>query len=174
VIRLRVLVAPVASPLIHVLVTLGLGAAVGCGGGKPQVASAGGGARTTGTQTTAGTHGTTGQLDTPAGKVPDVGCLQPSCAYHAGTGGYFSCMAGGAGLCFHYGAPCSPRDGCMFDSIDGLYKQCTSIVEGRCARWGGACVPASGCMYSPADRMHRACAASSGGACQQYGASCAP
>jgi hypothetical protein len=170
---MRVLVAPVASPLIPVIVALVAFAA--CGSGKPQVTSAGGGTKTTGTQTTAGGQGTSGgQHDAPPGKVPDVGCLQPSCVYHAGTGGYFSCLAGGAGLCFHYGAPCAPADACMFDGSDGLYKQCGSIVEGRCAQWGSACAPASGCMYSPADGLHHACAASTGGACKQYGAPCAP
>jgi hypothetical protein len=110
----------------------------------------------------------------PVGTVPDVGCLQPSCAYHAGANGYFTCLAGGAGACFHFGGPCTPKDSCMFDAADRTYKQCSRAVEGTCQQWGGACAPASACMFSPADGLHHKCDDIAGGSCKKYGALCAP
>jgi hypothetical protein len=110
----------------------------------------------------------------PVGSVPDVGCLAPSCAYHAGANGYFTCLAGGAGACFHFGSPCTPKDSCMFDAVDRSYKQCARAVEGTCQQWGAACAPQSKCMFTPSDGLHRTCDALSGGTCSKYGALCAP
>ncbi len=112
----------------------------------------------------------------PVGTVPDVGCLQPSCAYHAGANAYFTCLAGGAGACFHFGGPCTPKDSCMYDATDRTYKQCTRAVEGSCQQWGAACAPANACMFSPTDRLHHTCdeVDASHGSCKRYGALCAP
>ena len=110
----------------------------------------------------------------PVGTVPDVGCLTPSCAYHAGTHTYFTCLAGGAGACFHFGSPCTPKDSCMFDAADRTYRTCTRTVEGTCQQWGAACAPANACMFSPADGLHHTCEAIANGTCTKYGPLCAP
>ncbi|HEY1555705.1 MAG TPA: hypothetical protein VGF94_12795 [Kofleriaceae bacterium] len=105
--------------------------------------------------------------------APELGCPAPSCAYHAGAAGYFTCLSGGAGACFHFGGPCAPADGCMFDGH--AYRPCTRAVEGTCAQWGaGACAPRSGCMFDPADGLHHHCDDVAGGTCNRYGALCAP
>jgi hypothetical protein len=108
------------------------------------------------------------------GAVPDVGCLTPSCAYHAGANAYFACLAGGAGACFHFGGPCTPQDSCMFDAADRTYKQCTRAVEGTCQQWGSACAPADACMFWPTDGLHHKCDEIAGGTCKRYGALCVP
>jgi hypothetical protein len=110
----------------------------------------------------------------PVGSVPDVGCLKPSCAYHAGANGYFTCLSGGSGACFHFGGPCMPKDSCMYDVADRTYKQCARGVEGMCQQWGAACAPASACMFSPADGLHHKCDELAGGSCKKSGALCAP
>src|SRR5262245_55487483 len=83
--------------------------------------------------------------------LPAVGCPTPTCAFHAGAGAYFTCLAGGVGACFHFGAACAPQDQCMYDPGDRSYKQCTQPSEGTCPAWGAACAPASKCMFNPAD-----------------------
>ena len=111
---------------------------------------------------------------TPVVALKDVGCPAPTCAYHVGGAAYFTCLAGGAGMCFHFGGPCAPADGCMYDGADHKYKQCAKPVEGTCAQFGAACAPATRCMLDPADGLHHHCDAPSGGACASYGALCAP
>ena len=110
----------------------------------------------------------------PMGSVPDVGCLTPSCAYHAGGNAYFTCLSGGAGACFHFGSPCTPKDSCMYDVKDRTYKQCARAVEGTCQQWGAACAPQSACMFSAQDGLHHKCDQLAGGTCARYGALCAP
>jgi hypothetical protein len=141
--------------------------AAACSGGSKEIKHGGG--TGSGGQTTQG-NGPTGTGSggnvvgvTPA-VVPDVGCLVTSCAYHAGAGAYFTCLAGGAGTCFHFGGPCTPPDKCMYDAKDRSYKQCGNAVEGVCQQWGAPCTPANGCMYSAADGMHH----------DKSGALCAP
>lgn len=148
-------------------------ALVACGPKGTDVKSGGGGG---GGKTAGGTGGSTNQGGGPAGAVPDVGCLQPSCAYHAGANAYHTCLAGGSGACFHFGGPCTPKDSCMFDAGDRTYKQCARVVEGTCSQWGPACAPASACMFSPADGQHHKCddVDPGRGACKRYGALCAP
>ncbi|HEX4452655.1 MAG TPA: hypothetical protein VH143_17380 [Kofleriaceae bacterium] len=107
--------------------------------------------------------------------VPEVGCPNPTCAFHAGAGSYFTCLSGGAGICFHFGAPCAPADGCMFDPQTGSYHTCAKAVEGACAQWtGNACMPANACLFDAADGLHHHCDQVTGGACAKYGALCAP
>jgi len=108
------------------------------------------------------------------GPIKDVGCLAPTCAFHAGAAAYFTCQSGGAGTCFHFGAPCTPADACMYDPVARSYKQCTQATEGTCQAWGAACAPASKCMFDATDNMHRTCEAVDGGTCKRYGALCAP
>jgi hypothetical protein len=132
----------------------------------------GGGGGGTRVGTGSGSQATTGT--TPVGSAPDVGCLAPTCAYHAGGNGYFTCLASGAGVCFHFGGPCTPKDTCMYDAAARTYKQCAKVVEGTCAQWGNACAPASACMFSPTDNLHHTCDEVSGGTCKRYGALCAP
>lgn len=120
---------------------------------------------------TSGTH--TGSA-APLPAVADVGCLQPTCAFHAGAAAYFTCLAGGAGACFHFGGPCAPADGCMYDPADRTYKTCSKPVEGQCSQWGAACAPASACMFDPADGLAHHCDQVTGGTCAHYGALCAP
>ncbi len=106
--------------------------------------------------------------------IKDLGCPAPTCVYHAGGAAYFNCLAGGAGMCFHFGAPCAPADSCMYDPADRAYKQCAKPVEGTCAQFGAGCAPASKCMFDPADGLHHHCDAAPGGKCTAYGALCAP
>jgi hypothetical protein len=106
--------------------------------------------------------------------LKDIGCPSPTCVYHAGGAAYFTCLAGGAGMCFHFGGPCAPPDSCMYDAADRTYKSCAKPVEGACAHYGAACAPASKCMFDPADGLHHRCDAAAGGKCTSYGALCAP
>ena len=110
----------------------------------------------------------------PAVPVPEIGCLVTSCAFHAGGGAYFTCLAGGAGACFHFGAPCAPADHCMYDPADRTYKQCAAPVEGTCGKWGAACAPTSACMFDPGDGLHHHCEQVAGGSCAKFGALCSP
>lgn len=103
-----------------------------------------------------------------------VACPSPGCVYHAGAAGYFTCTSGGAGTCFHFGAPCAPADGCMYDAADGRYKTCADPVEGTCNAWGGACTPAGTCMFDARDGMHHSCEAVSDGKCTKWGSLCDP
>ncbi len=111
---------------------------------------------------------------TGAVAIKDIGCLAPSCAFHAGAGAYFTCQSSGAGTCFHFGAPCTPANACMYDPAAKSYKVCQKPIEGTCQTWGAACAPASKCMYDATALAHRTCDAIDGGACQRYGALCAP
>jgi len=106
--------------------------------------------------------------------VPDVGCPAPTCVFHVGAGAYFTCLAGGAGACFHFGAPCAPPDLCMYDPADRAYKQCAQASEGACMKWGAACVPPAKCMFTPSDGLHHRCDEVGDGRCKRYGALCAP
>jgi hypothetical protein len=104
----------------------------------------------------------------------DVPCPAPTCAYHAATASYFTCLSGGAGTCFHFGARCTPADACMYDSTDRTYKKCTNAVEGTCRTWAAACEPPTKCMFDPADGLHHHCDDAGGGTCKHWGALCAP
>ena len=123
-----------------------------------------------------GNKGATGAggKTTPSGPMKDIGCHVATCAYHAGTGAYFTCQSSGAGTCFHFGAPCTPEGGCMYDAPSKTYKTCTNPVEGTCTAWGAACTPASKCMIDPGDGMHKKCDDAGTGTCRRYGALCAP
>lgn len=148
-------------------------------GPRPQPQS-GGGKVTGGTggtgATGGGTGGTAPPVGTPTGTgvARDIGCLAPTCAFHAGTGTYFTCQSGGAGTCFHFGAACTPEGACMYDPAARSYKQCQRAVEGTCEAWGAACAPANKCMFDARDNLHRTCEAVSGGTCTRFGALCAP
>jgi hypothetical protein len=106
--------------------------------------------------------------------VPAIGCPSPTCAFHAGVSGYFTCLASGAGACFHFGPSCAPSDACMYDPADRSYKQCARASEGQCQQWGAGCAPATRCMFNPSDGLHHRCEDVAGGACKRYGALCAP
>jgi hypothetical protein len=110
----------------------------------------------------------------PVSVVPDIGCPAPTCVFHAGAGAYFTCLAGGAGTCFHFGATCAPADLCMYDPAGRSYKQCARAGEGVCMKWGAACVPPGKCMFTPADGLHHRCEEVADGGCKRYGALCAP
>lgn len=142
--------------------------AAACSGGSKEIKHGGGtgsGAQVThGSGIGAGSGSGAKVASTTPSAVPEIGCLTPTCAYHAGAGSYFTCLAGGAGTCFHFGGPCTPPDKCMYDTSSRTYKQCANSVEGACQQWGTACTPANGCMYSPADGMHH----------DKSGALCAP
>ena len=106
--------------------------------------------------------------------VRDIGCLKPTCVFHAGAAAYFTCQSGGAGTCFHFGSSCTPESACMYDPAAKSYKLCTKPVEGACTAWGGACAPASKCMFDAADGLHHTCDSVDGGTCKKFGALCAP
>lgn len=147
--------------------------AAACGGAapevKPDVAR-----NPTGPRVAGGGATKTPQPPAHPAVVPDIGCLATTCAFHAGAAAYFTCLSGGAGACFHFGAPCAPADGCMYDPADRTYKTCASPIEGTCKAWGAACAPRTACMFDPADGLHHHCDDIAGGVCHHYGALCAP
>jgi len=144
---------------------------VACGGHPPETLhNAATGSAATHTATPAGSAGSAS-----VAIVPEVGCPNPTCVFHAGAAAYFTCLSGGSGICFHFGAPCAPADGCMFDPQQRLYRACAKAVEGTCAQWGpSTCAPASACMFDPDDGLHHHCDDIAGGACRKYGATCSP
>ncbi len=153
---------------------------IACGGGSQEVKQTGGGkdhAVAAGSGSAApklpGRPGK-GSAAAPVGDAPDIGCLTTSCVFHAGAAAYFTCLAGGAGACFHFGGPCTPADACMYDPGDRTYKQCGKPVEGACTQWGAACAPRSACMFDPADGLHHHCDEPGAGTCKRYGALCSP
>src|SRR5205085_2900909 len=87
-------------------------ALLACGGKSPEVKPKGG--RTT-VHAKPGSGSGSGSAAVAIAVAPDIGCLQTSCAFHAGASAYFTCLAGGAGACFHFGGPCAPADHCMYD-----------------------------------------------------------
>jgi hypothetical protein len=148
-------------------------ASFACGGNSPEVkqpAGTGSGSATTVVSGTVPTR--TGSA--AAVNAPDVGCLTATCAYHQNTATYFTCLAGGAGMCFHFGAACTPSESCMIDAADRTYKKCAAPVEGTCAQWGAACAPANACMFAFDDGLYHHCDEVAGGTCKRYGALCAP
>ena len=146
---------------------------VACGGHSPPANDVNKGAGHDSAAPHAGSNAA-GSTTGPVAMAPDVGCLAPSCVFHAGGGAYFTCLAGGAGACFHFGGPCAPADGCMYDPSTHDYKHCAHPVEGMCTQWGAACAPASGCMFDPASGLHHHCDEIAGGSCKRYGALCSP
>ena len=68
--------------------------------------------------------------------------------FHAGAGAYFTCFAGGAGACFHFGAPCTPADAACTTGGAGRTSPARA-GRGHVPQWGAACAPASGCMFDP-------------------------
>jgi hypothetical protein len=147
-------------------------ALVACGHPDVKHATPPGGATTH--TTTAGSGSARGSAAPTPVAVADIGCLTPSCAFHPGAAAYFTCLAGGAGACFHFGGPCTPADSCMYDPAAKTYKSCARPVEGQCQQWGAACAPANGCMFDPQDGLHHHCDQVTGGTCARYGALCAP
>ena len=101
-------------------------------------------------------------------------CQNAPCMLHAGRGRYHRCLHAGAGLCFHYGAPCTPADQCMLDPASAQYRRCQRAVGGECAQFGAACEPGGRCMLDPGDGVHRTCEQVSGGKCQRFAAPCMP
>jgi hypothetical protein len=113
----------------------------------------------------------------PGGLLPTEGiaCASPSCLYHAGGDGYYECLAGGGGACFHYGAACEPADKCMYDRSARAYHTCASVREGHCVAFAAAaCDPPRHCMFDARDGLHRTCKHADGGRCTDYGDLCDP
>lgn len=165
----------------------GLGLVAGCSGGgaargttTPSPVSPGGTASDGEAGSGAGSSGGAapsaprGKPGTPLLDPSGTSCAASSCAFHAGGGGYFHCLAGGAGSCFHFGSPCQPADACMFDPADRGYKKCSEIVEGKCLRFGAACEPSGACWYRPEDRLYHECLQRKPGGCAKWGELCAP
>jgi hypothetical protein len=145
--------------------------AASCGGGSPEVKQGGQSRGSAVARPAPKATGSAAPVDVAA---LDVGCLSTTCAYHQATATYFTCLAGGAGVCFHFGAACTPPESCMIDATDRTYKKCSNAVEGVCSQWGAACAPANQCMFSFDDGMYHHCDDVAGGACKRYGALCAP
>jgi hypothetical protein len=146
------------------------------GGGKATdtpKAKAGSGATTTVATVTPPQHPTS---PPPPGFVPapDIGCPTTTCVYHPGVAQYFTCLAGGAGVCFHFGAACTPSDKCMYDAADRTYKTCNTPGEGTCLAYGATCLPATKCMLEPATGLHKTCDKPGAGRCESFGALCSP
>jgi hypothetical protein len=164
----------IAGPIKHAPPGHGAGQVAGQGAG--QVAGNGAG-QVAGN----GAGQVAGQGSNVAVVLPSIGCPSPTCAFHAGASAYFTCLAGGAGTCFHFGAPCAPPDSCMYDPSDRVYKRCARTSEGTCTQWspaagaaGATCGPATKCMFNPSDGLHHQCDEIAGGGCKRYGALCAP
>jgi hypothetical protein len=163
----------VRSAVVLALILLA-GLAAGCGNPArkgPDGPTGRGSGTGTGTGTGSGTAAGSGTNPLVA---RDVGCPSPTCTFHPGAAGYFTCTSSGSGSCFHYGPPCTPADACMYDPADRTYKQCTKPTEGRCETWGAACAPANKCMFDPKDGYHRQCDDASAGTCKKFSGLCAP
>ncbi|MBP9203307.1 MAG: hypothetical protein KBG28_05030 [Kofleriaceae bacterium] len=117
--------------------------------------------------------GDDGPPGTPLLAAGGVACATPTCAYHPGAGGYYRCLSGGAGACFHFGAPCQPAGDCWIDPADGAYKRCAEARDGQCRRYGAAC-PAPACRFDRRDGLHRRCLDERGATCARWGELCAP
>ena len=117
-----------------------------------------------------------GALDARGPMLPleGVPCAAQTCAYHAGSDGYFLCLNGAAGRCFHYGRSCAPADACMFDARSGSYRLCEQAVEGQCVRGGAACDPPERCMFDRASGLYRTCIQGEPGQCHEFGDVCGP
>src|SRR3569623_495792 len=115
--------------------------AFGCGGTSPEVKQDTHAGQGSGSAIARPGTGTGSSAGSAAAIAPDVGCLTATCAYHPGTATYFTSLAGGAGVCFHFGAPCAPTNACMFSFDDGLYHHCDEIAGGTCKRYGALCAP---------------------------------
>lgn len=103
-----------------------------------------------------------------------VACAAQACAYHAGREGYFLCLNGAAGRCFHYGRSCAPADGCMYEARSGTYRSCEQAAEGQCVRFGAACDPPERCMFDRASGLYRTCTQGERGRCDGFGDVCGP
>jgi len=161
-----------ASVRLAIIETIGVFLLAAACGNPPEVKKPTGTGSGSGTGTTGGSGGpTTGGGPTV---LRDVGCPTFTCAYHAGVNQYFTCLSGGAGACFHFGAACVPDASCMYDATSRSYKTCTKGAEGTCQAWGAACAPASKCMFDATDNLHRHCDDLAGGTCKKFGALCAP
>jgi hypothetical protein len=118
-----------------------------------------------------------GGAHTPAPVVlRTIGCPVPTCVLHPNHGTYFTCLNGGAGTCFHFGGPCVPDGGCMYDASSSSYKTCSKPGEGTCLAFGAACAPANKCMFSSADNLYHHCddVDAGRGTCKKFGALCTP
>ncbi len=112
-----------------------------------------------------------------AGKgLPGTGisCATRRCMYHPGADGYFRCLNGGAGTCFHYGRSCAPSNRCMYDRKARSYRSCSRVSEGRCLAFAAACEPPGRCMFNSSDNMHHVCDKLDKGRCVRFGAICDP
>ncbi|MBL4636452.1 MAG: hypothetical protein JKY56_21520 [Kofleriaceae bacterium] len=97
-----------------------------------------------------------------------------ACMYHQEAQGYFRCLSGADGQCFHFGESCAPKNLCMFDMSKGVARTCESAVNGQCFSPGDACEKKKSCQYSLTDRRYHICEQSSEGKCKRIGALCLP
>lgn len=97
-----------------------------------------------------------------------------TCMYHQEAQGYFRCLAGADGQCFHFGESCAPAKQCMFDVSQGVAKTCGEIVAGQCRDFGAACETKDSCQYSAKEARYRECKQSKSGRCTEHGKLCLP
>jgi hypothetical protein len=94
---------------------------------------------------------------------------------HQEAKGYFECLSGSDGMCFHYGTTCEPKDGCMYESSSQLHKVCDEVIQGRCEKFSAkTCEPQDSCMYDTQGRTYRRCTNKSAGACRKFAEHCLP
>lgn len=108
------------------------------------------------------------------GPVTFVKASPKACMLHEEADGYFRCLSGTGGECFHFGATCAPPDLCMYERKSKLHKTCSKESLGRCTAFGSACAPKDSCMYDPAKNRYRKCETAKGGACSRFGDACLP
>lgn len=127
------------------------------------------------TAATEGEHvGAGSNTATPSGPVRYAEPKNRSCMFHQGAGGYFSCLSGSDGQCFHFGGVCTPDDACVPDPASGEHRSCENFTEGRCDRLGAACKPEGTCVYDSKEHRYRSCTKTIKGGCQSFGATCEP
>ena len=97
-----------------------------------------------------------------------------ACMFHQESSGFFACLSGADGQCFHYGAVCEPADTCVPDLSSGEFRHCKKFTEGRCERFDASCKPGGTCLYDTAARRYRTCSKPSDGGCSEFGATCDP
>ncbi len=163
--------------MIRALIWLGVSIVIttgACGGGTATPATSAIGAARASANGGPSNQPPVAAANATPGSAAGATCAPATCVFHAGVAGYYSCLAGAAGACTHFGGSCVPTDRCMFDAPAKLYKHCSNPVDGTCETFGATCNPAPGCWFDAKDGLFRTCTAAAGGMCSKWGELCSP
>ncbi len=116
----------------------------------------------------------TSDIGSEGGAVGFLQAKPKACMFHMEAKGYFKCLSGADGQCFHYGAMCSPDDSCMVDATSGQTKNCTEQDEGECVVFKELCQQKNTCQFSVEERRYKTCTSPAVGGCKAFGSVCNP